>query len=135
MNMTIDTMIENYVKLRDKKKAVEDKHKAELAPFKETMDQLEGWLLEAMNTTGTESVRTPHGTAFKSMRTSAVVRDWQATLGFIRSHEAWHLLEARVSKTAAFAVIKETKEPIPGVETSQEVGVNVRRAGEKPAAN
>lgn len=130
--MSVDTMIENYVKLRDRKKAVEDRHKTEIAPFKQAMDQLEGYLLEAMNQTGLDSMKSPHGTAFKSQRTSAVVRDWQATLGFIREHDAWDLLEARVAKTAAFNIIKETEQPIPGVETSAEVVVNVRRAGEKP---
>jgi hypothetical protein len=49
-------------------------------------------------------------------------------LGFVRAKEAWDLLEARVSKLAAQELIKETKLPIPGVETSSEVVVNVRRA-------
>lgn len=131
-HMTVDAMIESYVKLRDKKKSIEDRHKQELAPFRETMDQLEGWLLEAMNQAGLDSMKGQHGTAFKSTRTSAVVREWQATLAYIREHDAWDLLEARVAKTTAFNIIKETEAPIPGVETSTEVVVNVRRAGEKP---
>lgn len=129
--MTVDSVIENYVRLRDKKKAVEDRHKQELAPFRETMDQLEAWLLEALNQAGLDSMKSPHGTAFKSTKSSAVVRDWQATLDYIRRNEAWDLLEARVAKTTAIGIIKETNQPIPGVETSFEVCVNVRRAGEK----
>ena len=129
--MTVDAMIENYVRLRDKKKEVEDRHKMELAPFKSTMDQLENWLLDAMNQAGLDSMKSPHGTAFKSMRTSAVVRDFEALLNYIRANNAWDLLEHRVAKITAMNIMKETNQAIPGVETSAEIVCNVRRAGEK----
>jgi hypothetical protein len=132
--MAVDALIENYVRLRDKKKTIEDRHKEELAPFKQTMEQIEGWLLEALNQAQVDSMKGRHGTAYKTLRTSAVVRDWTATLAFIRDNGLWDLLEARVSKLAAQAIIEETNKPIPGVETSSEVVVNVRRAGEKSAA-
>jgi hypothetical protein len=127
-SMTPDAMIEKYVKLRDLKKAKEDQHKEELRPIIELMDRLEGHMLEALNGANLSSMRSPHGTAFKSIRTSAKVIDWLATLAFVKAHNAWDLLEARVSKTAAFGIIEETKQPIPGVETSSEVCVNVRRS-------
>jgi hypothetical protein len=130
--MTVDTMIQNYLRLRDRKKEIESRHKAELAQYKITMDQLEGWLLEAMHQTGLDSMKSPHGTAFKTTRTSASVRDWTATLAYIRANDAWQLLEARVSKLAVQDLIKDTQKPVPGVETSSEVCVNVRKAGEQP---
>lgn len=126
--MSVNVMIEKYVKLRDKKKEIEDQHKLQLAPFNEALDRLEGYMLETMNETGLSSMKSAHGTVYKSLRTSAKVIDWAATLGYIRSNEAWDLLEARVSKLAAQQIITETKLPIPGVETSSEVVVNVRRA-------
>jgi hypothetical protein len=73
-------------------------------------------------------MKSPHGTAYRTVRTSAKVIDWVQTLTYIREHNAWDLLEARVSKLAAQELIKETKLPIPGVETSSEVCINVRRA-------
>jgi hypothetical protein len=133
--MTVDKMIEDFVKLRIRKKEVEDRHTKELEPFNKIMSQLQGWLLEFLNQTGQDSAKTRFGTAYKSTKTSAVVRDWPATLAFIRENDLWDLLEARVAKTAAFDVINETKEPIPGVETSSEVVCNVRKAGEKPASS
>jgi hypothetical protein len=126
--MTVDTMIEKYVQLRDRKKLKEDEHKAELAPFNEALSRLEGYMLEALNQAGLDSMKSPHGTAYKSTRTSAKVIDWVTTLNYIKENNAWDLLEARVSKLAAQEIIKETKLPIPGVETSSELCVNVRRA-------
>lgn len=132
-NMTVDTMIEKYVALRDRKKALEDSHKAELVPFNQALDRLEGYMLEALNEAGLDSMKSPHGTAYKTMRTSAKVINWTETLTFIREREAWDLLEARVSKLAAQEIIKETSQPIPGVETSSELVVNVRRSNASPS--
>jgi hypothetical protein len=126
--MTADAMIENYVKLRDRKKEVEARHKVELEPYNKLLDELEGWMLEALNDAGLQAMNSPHGTAYKSVRTSSKVTDWAAALAFIRANEAWDLLEARVSKLAAQAIIEETNHPIPGVDTSSEVVINVRRA-------
>lgn len=128
--MTADTMIQKYVQLRDLKKAREDRFKQELAPINDMMTKLEGYMLEALNAANLSSMRSPHGTAFKSLRTSAKVLDWAATLGFIREHDAWDLLEARVAKKAAFDIVEETQQAIPGVETTSEVCVNVRRAAD-----
>lgn len=133
--MTVDKLIQDYVALRDKKKLIQDRHAQELAPFNAMMSRVEAYLLESLNRAGVESMRGQHGTAYKSVRTSAVVREWGETLPYILDHRLYHLLEARVAKNAAFDVIRETGEPIPGVETSSEVCVNVRRAGEKPAAS
>lgn len=132
---TVDKLIQDYVALRDKKKALQERHQQELLPFNTMMARVEAYMLEALNRAGVESMRGKHGTIYKSLRTSAVVRDWPLTLDFIKAHAAWHLLEARVGKNAAYDMIKETGEPIPGVETSAEVTVNVRRAGEKPVAS
>jgi len=125
--LTADAMIERYVKLRDKKKEIEARHKDELAPFNDALKRLEGFMLEALNQSGLDSMKSAHGTAFKSTRTSATVKDWPLTLAFIREHQAWDLLEARVAKTVAYQIMADTKAPIPGVETSAELTVNVRR--------
>lgn len=127
-----DALIENYVRVRDKKREVETKHKAELAPFNDMLERIEGWMLEALNNAGLSSMKSPHGTAYKSIRTSAKVVDWIETLNFIRETSAWDLLEARVSKLVAEQIMKETGAPIPGVETSRETVVNVRRASATP---
>jgi hypothetical protein len=132
--MTLDSMIQRYVALRDKKEAIQEKHKTELAPVNEFLSQLEAHMLEAMNQQGLQNVKSPHGTAFKVTRTSATVSDWEQFLAYVRNNEAWDLLERRVAKLAAQAVIEETQTPIPGVETSSEVCVNVRRPTAKSVA-
>jgi hypothetical protein len=126
--MDPDQMIEKYVKLRDKVKLIKEQQAAQLAPYNEIMERLEGWLLETLNQAGLSSMRSPSGTAYKSLRTTTKVVDREAWLNFVRENEAWDLIESRASKNAAEAIIEETQRPIPGVETSSEVVCNVRRA-------
>jgi hypothetical protein len=126
--MDVATLIDKYIKIRDKKAAQKKIYEADLARYTNTMAQIEAALLDAMNQGNLKAMSAPTGTAYKSLRTSAKVTDWPAALAFIREHEAWDLLEARVSKIAAQAIIEETNLPIPGVETSSEVCCNVQRA-------
>lgn len=122
-----DELIRTYVALRDKIRDIEKAHVEQLRPYREALAYREANLLEALDRAGLQHMKSPHGTAFKSVRTSAKVVDWPATLGYIREREAWDLLEARVSKTAAVAITEDTKQPIPGVEISSELTINVRR--------
>lgn len=126
--MSADDMIDKYIRLRDKTKAIKERHVEELAPYAKAMDVLEAWMLEALNNARLQSMKSAHGTAYKTTRTSAKVTDWPAVLAFIKTREAWDLLEARVSKLAAQSIIDETGQPIPGVETASEIVVNVRKA-------
>jgi hypothetical protein len=125
---TMDMLIGYYVKVRDKKRELEAEHKVKLAQYNEMLERLEGNMLAILNAAGVNSMRAPSGTAFTATRTSAKVTDWAAALGYIKEHEAWDLLEARVNKTTAFAIISETQCPLPGVDTETTITVNIRRA-------
>jgi hypothetical protein len=125
---TVDQMVAKYVSVRDAKSALKKRHAEEIAKYDNAMETLELWMLEMLNNLQVESMRTNHGTAYKTVRTSAKVMDWPQTLQFIKDTDAWELLEARVSKLAAQAIIDDTKLPIPGVDVTSEVVVNVRRA-------
>jgi len=124
--MTPAEMTKRYLQLRERIKQIEDKHKAELAPYLDMKFQLETALLDHLNQNGLDSTKCSDGTAFKSTVTSVTVRDWPATLGYIRKHNLWDLLEARVSKSAAVEIITDTKTPIPGVEITQATVLRVR---------
>lgn len=128
MAMTLDAMVDAYVKLRDKVATIKKEQTDALAPYNVAMAKLEAAMLDTLNQNNAESVRTEHGTVYKTSRTSAKVTEWSATLEFIKTNNLWELLEARVSKTAAEAIIQETQQPIPGVTTSREIAIGVRRS-------
>lgn len=121
-------LVDKYVRLRDRHDLLRKQQQAELAKYTEAMGYLENKLLDVLNTTNAESLRTRAGTVYKSLRTSCKVETWQLTLHYILEHQAYELLEHRVNKTAAGEIVKDTGQPIPGVAITQEVTVNVRRA-------
>jgi hypothetical protein len=125
--MTAEKMVEKYILLRDKMNEIRKRHQAELEKYVAAIAMLEGMLLDVLNEHNAKTMKVETGTFYKTTRSSSKVTDWREALDFIRANEAWELLEARVSKTAAAAIIEETKQPIPGVEVTREVVVQVRR--------
>lgn len=144
-HFTNDVMVEKYLALRNKVADIKKAHIAQLAPYNTAMDTLEGWMLEALHSTGSQSVKTAVGTFYKTTVTSVTCHRWSDTLDFIRETEAWELLDARVNKTAAKAILEEKAQEaelkrvngvpvdpasltIPGVTVTTEIGLNVRKA-------
>jgi hypothetical protein len=103
-------------------------HKTVLHPFNDMLATLANLILAELQAAGVTSMSSPDGTVYRSTETSVTVKDWAATLSYIQARQAWDLLEARVSKTAAMSVMDETGEPIPGVSMSQESVLRVRRS-------
>ncbi len=119
-------LIEEYIKLRNKVNEIKIKHAEQLEPFAAVMQTIESQLLDHLSKNELSSVKGETGTAYKQTITSVTVSDWDQTLGWIREHDAWDLLERRVSKQVATTMIEESQKPIPGVKISQALIVRVR---------
>lgn len=124
----LEELVGKYVELRDKKKAIDDEAKSKTERITAVMDKIESILLLSFQTSGTESVRTAAGTAYKQTRTSAGVADWPAVLEFIKENQLWDMLERRVAKAVVEQYKEEHGELPPGVNYRSEVVVNVRRS-------
>ena len=123
----VDGIVSNYIALRDKIADIKQVHTTQLKPYNDMLGALEAMLLDALQQTNTESMRTLAGTFYKTTHSSVKVKDWATTLAFIQDNGAWDLLEARVNKTAAEALVSDTAQGIPGVDIDRMVRVNVRR--------
>jgi hypothetical protein len=124
--MTPAILIDRYIKLRNKRELVRERHARELEPYTDTMRQIETTLLEHLDNTKLDSVKAAAGTAYKQLSTSVTVQDWRLTLDYIKQHEAWDLLEARVAKTATLTKIEDSGQPVPGLKISQAYVLRVR---------
>lgn len=124
----MEELVDKYIELRDAKSKVKAAYDAKIAKLDAVLDKIEGVLLQQFNESGMESVRTKSGTAYKQMRTSAGVADWDSVLEYIRENDLWNMLERRVSK-AAVEQFKEAHGDLPpGINWREEVVINVRRA-------
>lgn len=124
----IDTLVEGYIKARDKKAEYKAAYEKQVAALDSWMTQAEQVILATLNEIGSDSCKTPFGTAYKQERTSATVADWDSTLSFIQANALWTMLERRVNKTAVEEYVAANEDLPPGVNWRREVVVNVRRS-------
>jgi hypothetical protein len=127
MSVTVDDVVAAYLKLRNKKEAIEAEMKDQVKVLKEKMEQFEAWIKEQADAQGVTSFKTKHGTAFLTTTDYANVADWDAVLGFIRENDAYDMLEKRISKVAVRGYIDATKAVPPGVNYGTKLEVNIRK--------
>lgn len=120
-------LIGRYIQIRDDKAALADIHKEQMKPFNQQLEVLEAALQDMLNQTGGDSIKTQHGTAYRSTTTAAKVEDWPTFIDFVLSHGDTELLVRNVNKTR-FLELAESGVAVPGVGISQFNAVNVRRS-------
>jgi hypothetical protein len=76
---------------------------------------------------GMDSVRTPSGTAFRSVKTSYRVGDWDAYWAWLKENDYSQCVERRASKNAVKEIHDDTGEIPPGLEYYVEIGFDFRR--------
>jgi cytosine/adenosine deaminase-related metal-dependent hydrolase len=123
----LDTIVSNYIALRDKIAEIKDAQAKQLGPYNDMMTALEALLLDALLQTNAEAMRTNAGSFYKTTHASVKVKDWATTLAYIQQKGLWELLEARVSKVVAQQIVEDTQAAIPGIEIDRMTRVNVRR--------
>jgi Cft2 family RNA processing exonuclease len=129
--LTVNKVIEAYLKLRSQKESIESEAKEKVMGIKEQMIKLEAWIKNRADEEGVDSFKTAKGTAFLTTTDFAQVADWDATLEFIKDNDAYDLLEKRVSKKAVRGYIEEEKVVPSGVNYGTRIDINVRKPANK----
>ena len=127
-SVDIQTLVDKYVQLRDKKSELDTAHKERMAKYNHAMKELESRLLDQLNTLGVESARTPSGTAYRSIRSSVKVDDRDAFISFVRDNDGWDFVESRPNKSAVESYLEEQQELPPGVSMIGKFVVKIRRS-------
>jgi hypothetical protein len=127
MTVQVDDVVATYMKLRSQKESMEAEVKDRVSTIKAKMEKLEAWIKEQADIQGVRSFKTKHGTAFLTTTDYANVGDWDAVLDFIRTQEAFDMLEKRISKIAVRGYIEANKAVPPGVNYGTKLEVNIRK--------
>jgi len=122
--MHIEELVSKYQRLTDLK----DKRETEIKKINEVADKIKAKLLEYFNENGIDSVKTPLGTVYKTVRTSTTVADWDVFLNHVKKHDLWNMLEHRCSSKAAGEYMAAHDDPPPGVNLSRYASVSIRRS-------
>lgn len=136
--VNFEKRIEQYVKLRDLIKQMNQAHKDKMKVYNETLETLEGVLLTALNATGQDSAKTAAGTVYKTPKRTATLADAKAFQDWVKQHDAWDFVDWKANVTAVTDYIKEQNQlvadgtqaepiPLPGVNYNETIEVGVRR--------
>jgi chromosome segregation ATPase len=124
----MEELVSKYIELRDVKAQLKSKFDQKVSKIDAVLDRIESAILAEFTESGVESCRTKAGTAYKQVRSSAGVADWERVLQYIQQHELWHMLERRVNKSAVEQFKEANGDLPPGVNWREEVVINVRRS-------
>ena len=124
---TLDSIVSMYVRVRDEKRAIEARHKEELAPLNGSLLKLEAHIQKRLHGMEATSVKTPSGTAYLSTLSKYKVQDYATFFDFVKEHELWHLVDIKPVKAAMDDYAEETNNVLPGLALERSVSARVRR--------
>lgn len=132
--MDIDKKVEQFIALRDKRRALKAQFEEADKSLRVLQETLEGQLSAFMSANKTENLKTAHGTCYTTVRYSASLADADAFMNFVIGHQAFDLLDRRANATACRDYLAEHKDMplIPGCNLSALEHVGVRRKSTKP---
>lgn len=120
-----------YIKIRDKRADNKRMFEAEDNDLKEQMDVLEAQMLDVCKEMNADSIRTPHGTIMRSVKSRYWTNDWDSIYSFIEETGAFGLLEKRIHQTNMKDFLAENPDIYPkGLNVESEYTVVVRRSKE-----
>lgn len=118
-----------YIKMRDKKAELAREFEAAEAAIEAQMEMVEAELTKMCQELGADSIKTPHGTVFRSVKTQYQVNDWDHMYKFVIEHNVPQLLQRRVSTTNMKQFLNENPNLMPiGMNIDNKYTVTVRRS-------
>lgn len=125
---TADSIVEEFIALRDKRAAVMKAAEDEERAIKAEMELREAWLLEAMKGIGAESFRTSHGTAYKQLKVRSNCNDWPGYWAWMAATGRFDGVEKRVGQKMISDMLEAGEDLPPGISTHSEQVVTIRKS-------
>ncbi len=127
--VTVDQLVAVYIKVRDARDTARREADRIDADFEAQLDVLNKEILEICKETGADSIKTPHGTAYRSVKSRYWTNDWEKFYQFVFEHHAPELLEKRIHQTNIKQFLEENPDLLPlGLNVDSEHSITVRRS-------
>ena len=125
----LDLLAGVYIKIRDARTTLKAEFTMQDSVLQEQMDLLETNMLDACKDLNASSIKTPHGTIIRSVKSRYWTNDWDSMYTFIREQGAFGLLEKRLHQTNMKDFLAENPDVLPmGLNVDSEYTVVVRRS-------
>lgn len=122
-------LVEVYIKIRDRRAELTKEFETQDAVLKQQLNVVQSKLLEACKDADADSIKTGQGTVIRTTKTRYWTSDWQSMYEFIKTHDAYDLLEQRLHQTHIKDYLTNNPDVLPpGLNSEREYAVSVRRA-------
>lgn len=127
--LNLDKITQAFLNIREARAALRQQYDKSDEDMKAAQERIEAAMLDHLNTSGAESVRTEAGTFYRQIDIKPSGADWQAFYDWIKEHDAWDALERRIKKTFISEYMEAHQGCLPpGVNVHREYVVRVRKA-------
>jgi len=127
----MDKLAAVYIKIRDKRATAKKEFDEKDKGLEEQMQLIADEMLEACKRIGADSIKTPHGTIMRSVKSRYWTNDWDSMYTFIEEQGAFGLLEKRLHQTNMKDFLAENPDLYPvGLNVENSYTVVVRRSKE-----
>ena len=117
-----------YNKMRSEKEALVAQLDSQIKGLDSSMRKVKTAILEQMKDLGVESLKTPAGTVYRTVKTIYTTNDWDSMGKFIVEHNATELLERRLHQGNMKTFLEENPDVLPpGLNANSEYSVTIRR--------
>lgn len=124
----MEKRVEQFIKLRDLKAKIEERHKDELKPINSAMEQLKELMAKGLDALNVDSAKTACGTVSFSAKASAALADKSAFWTYVVTTGQFDLIDYKANVTAVKEHIENHQgQAPPGVNFSVFRDVGVRR--------
>ena len=123
----VEKRVEQFIKLRDLKAELVERHKDELKPVTETMEMIKEELKGALNAVNATNMKTQVGTVSLTIKASASAADINAFWTWVITQGAFDMLDKKPNVTAITEYVKQNGVAPPGVNYSTYQDIGVRR--------
>ncbi len=134
--MDVEKVIGAYRAIRERRSQLKAQYEQEDRQLKDHLERLDVALLKHMQDTHTKSLTTSMGLVYSYIDTIPRAADWGAIYEFIKTHDAFEMLERRLTKTFVnrYREINHGATP-PGVDVIQLMKIGVRKPSAKDGDN
>lgn len=124
----VEKRVGQFVKLRDKKAEIEERHKEELKPINTALELLKQELSKGLDALNVDSAKTACGTVSFSAKASAALADKSAFWTYVVTTGQFDLIDYKANVTAVKEHIEKNQgQAPPGVNFTVFRDVGVRR--------
>jgi predicted metal-dependent phosphotriesterase family hydrolase len=125
----VDKLTKAYMRIKEKRSEIARDFKAQDEQLVEQQEKIKKALLDYCKTENVNSVKTDHGTFYRSTKTKYWTSDWESMYRFIVDNQVPELLSKSLNQTNIKQFLEENPDLLPkGLNVDSEYVVSIRKS-------